>query len=77
MAAAAKIQMMRWLLIQLILLYRVTLGRLLGGHCRFTPSCSQYAIDAITKYGPWRGSRKAAWRLCRCQPWGGKGYDPA
>jgi putative membrane protein insertion efficiency factor len=67
----------RWLLIQLILLYRVTLSRLLGGHCRFQPTCSQYAIDAITKYGPWRGSAKAAWRICRCHPFGGKGYDPA
>lgn len=68
---------MRWLLIQLVLLYRATLGRWLGGHCRFTPTCSQYAIDAINKYGPLRGSCKAIWRVCRCHPWGGKGFDPA
>jgi putative membrane protein insertion efficiency factor len=68
---------MRWLLIQLVLLYRVTLGRLLGGHCRFTPSCSQYAIDAISKYGAINGSWKAIKRLTRCRPWGGRGYDPA
>jgi len=68
---------MRWLLIQLVLLYRVTLGRLLGGHCRFTPSCSQYAIDAISKYGAVDGSWKAIKRLTRCRPWGGRGYDPA
>ena len=50
---------MRWLLIQLVLLYRVTLGRLLGGHCRFHPSCSQYAIDAVNKYGPAGGCWRA------------------
>jgi putative membrane protein insertion efficiency factor len=65
--------MMRWLLIHFVLLYRVTLGQFLGGQCRFHPTCSQYAIDAINKYGPWRGSR----RILRCHPWGGRGYDPA
>jgi putative membrane protein insertion efficiency factor len=66
-----------WLLIHLVLLYRVTLGRLLGGHCRFQPTCSQYAIDAIHKHGPWRGSWRAFKRIVRCHPWGGRGYDPA
>jgi len=65
------------LLIQLVLLYRVTLGQLIGGHCRFTPTCSQYAIDAIKKYGPAVGAWKAIKRICRCRPWGGRGYDPA
>ncbi len=68
---------MRWLLIQLVLLYRVTLGQLLGGHCRFHPSCSQYAIDAVNKYGPVLGSWKAFKRILKCRPWGGRGYDPA
>ena len=68
---------MCWLLIQLVLLYRATLGRLLGGHCRFHPSCSQYAIDAVNKYGAARGAWKAVRRLARCHPFGGKGYDPA
>lgn len=68
---------MRWLMIQFVLLYRVTLGPFMGGHCRYMPSCSQYAIDAINKYGPWRGGWKAFKRICRCHPWGGKGYDPA
>jgi putative membrane protein insertion efficiency factor len=68
---------MRWLLIQLVLLYRVTLGRLLGGHCRFHPSCSQYAIDAVTRYGALRGSWKAVKRVARCHPLGGQGYAPA
>ncbi len=65
------------MLIQFVLLYRVTLGRFLGGHCRFTPTCSQYAIDALNKYGAARGSWKAVRRICRCNPWGGRGYDPA
>jgi putative membrane protein insertion efficiency factor len=65
------------ILIFLVLLYRATLGRVLGGQCRYYPTCSQYAIDAVTKYGPWRGSWRAAKRICRCHPRGGKGYDPA
>ena len=68
---------MRWLLVHGIVLYQFTLGRLLGGNCRFTPSCSQYAIDAVNKFGPFRGSWKAVKRIARCHPWGGKGYDPA
>lgn len=68
---------MAWLLVQLVLLYRVTLGRLLGGQCRFHPSCSQYAIDAVNKHGPVRGSWKAIKRIGRCHPFGGRGYDPA
>ena len=67
---------MSWLLIQLVILYRATLGQFLGGHCRYQPTCSQYAIDAITKYGPWRGSWLAVRRIARCHPWGGSGYDP-
>ncbi len=66
-----------WVLIHLVLLYRVTLGHFLGGHCRYYPTCSQYAIDAIHKYGPWRGAWKALRRIARCHPWGGNGYDPA
>ena len=68
---------MRWLLIKLILLYRVTLGRLLGGQCRFHPSCSQYAIDAVNKYGPCKGSWRAIKRIARCHPFSAGGYDPA
>lgn len=64
-------------LIAMVLIYRVTLGRLMGGQCRFQPTCSQYAIDAIGKYGPWRGGWCAIKRICRCHPWGRGGYDPA
>ena len=68
---------MRWLLIQLVILYRATLGQFMGGHCRFQPTCSQYAIDAINKYGAIRGSFRAIKRIVRCHPFGGEGYDPA
>ena len=68
---------MRQICIAIVLLYRATLGGLLGGQCRHHPSCSQYAIDAINKYGAARGSWKALKRISRCHPWGGKGYDPA
>lgn len=65
------------LLIAGVWAYRLTLGRLLGGHCRFDPSCSQYAIDAVKKHGPVRGTWLALCRILRCHPWGGSGYDPA
>ena len=68
---------MRWILVHLVLLYRVSLGWLLGGQCRFVPSCSQYAIDAINKYGAIRGTWRAVRRISRCHPWGCSGYDPA
>jgi putative membrane protein insertion efficiency factor len=63
--------------IALIVLYRGTVGRFLGGQCRHFPSCSQYAIDAIEKYGALQGSWRGLKRICRCHPWGGSGFDPA
>jgi putative membrane protein insertion efficiency factor len=68
---------MKWLFIQLVLLYRATLGRIMGGHCRFHPTCSQYALDAINKYGAWKGGWRAFKRNLRCRPGGPTGYDPA
>ena len=44
--------------------------------CRFTPTCSTYAIQAIRKHGPFKGLALAVWRILRCNPWGGSGYDP-
>lgn len=67
----------RWLMIQFVLLYRATLGRFMGGQCRFQPTCSQYAIDAINKYGAIHGGWKALKRISRCHPFGAGGYDPA
>ena len=68
---------MRRLLIYLVLAYRASLGQLLGGQCRYTPTCSQYAIDAINRHGPIRGTWRAIKRIARCHPGSRGGYDPA
>ncbi len=76
--------MIRWIthilsrsLIFFVLLYRVTLGRVMGGHCRFQPSCSQYMIDAVQKHGPIKGAWRGIKRIAKCHPFGGSGYDSA
>ena len=56
--------------------YKLTLSPLIGQQCRFAPTCSEYAAEALIKHGPLRGTWMAAGRLCRCNPWGGSGYDP-
>ena len=65
-----------WLLIQPIRFYQKYISRLKPPTCRFTPTCSQYAIEAIRKHGPFKGLALAIWRILRCNPWGGSGYDP-
>lgn len=47
----------------------------MGGHCRFQPTCSEYAVEALHKYGAVKGSVKSIWRIVRCNPWGGCGHD--
>lgn len=64
------------LLIGLITLYRLVLSPLLGPSCRFQPTCSAYAHEAVRRYGGRRGSLMAIRRIMRCHPWGGYGYDP-
>jgi putative membrane protein insertion efficiency factor len=64
------------LLLGLIRLYQLTLSPLIGRHCRFQPTCSCYAADAIELHGAFRGGLLAARRLARCHPWGGAGWDP-
>jgi uncharacterized protein len=64
------------LLLGLIELYRYTLSWLLGGHCRFYPSCSRYAEEAIERYGALRGARLSLRRLLRCHPFRKGGFDP-
>ncbi|MBU1378871.1 MAG: membrane protein insertion efficiency factor YidD [Alphaproteobacteria bacterium] len=56
--------------------YKLTLSPLIGRQCRFAPTCSEYAAEALIGHGPWRGSALTVKRLCRCHPWGGAGYDP-
>lgn len=60
----------------LIRCYKASIGRYLGGQCRFVPSCSDYAVQAITEFGFIRGTYKALGRILRCNPFGGKGFDP-
>jgi putative membrane protein insertion efficiency factor len=65
-----------WPLIQLVRLYRIAISPWLGGNCRFDPTCSSYAIDALQIHGVVKGSWLAIKRMGRCHPWGGSGYDP-
>ncbi len=71
---------MDWLLRNLlklpIHLYRWTLKGFFGWNCRHLPTCSEYAIEAVDKNGPWRGLWLIVSRLLRCNPWGTAGYDP-
>ena len=67
---------MNRLFIALIRLYQITLSPVFGQHCRFTPTCSNYAIEALQKHGILRGSWLGAKRLLSCHPWHQGGYDP-
>ncbi len=67
---------MRIILIALIRVYRYLLSPLLGPSCRFTPTCSCYAQDAIARHGAMHGGWLALRRLSRCHPWHPGGYDP-
>lgn len=76
-------RLLRWLggavaaaLILPIRFYQLCISPMLGPSCRFTPTCSQYAVEALRKHGPLKGSWLAVRRICRCHPWGGSGYDP-
>lgn len=65
------------ILLQLpIHLYRWLVSPMLGTNCRYHPSCSAYALEAIEKHGAVRGSWLSVRRVCRCHPWGGDGHDP-
>ena len=63
-------------MILLVRLYQATLSPLLGGQCRFQPTCSQYFIEAVTRRGAVRGSLMGLWRILRCHPFSRGGYDP-
>lgn len=56
--------------------YKLTLSPWFGGHCRYLPTCSDYAAEALIVHGPWRGALLAARRFLRCHPLGGSGLDP-
>lgn len=67
---------MQKFLIGLLRLYAYLISPLLGRHCRFHPSCSQYAIEAVTRHGAAHGTLMALARLARCHPWHPGGFDP-
>ncbi|MEI8136384.1 MAG: membrane protein insertion efficiency factor YidD [Bacteroidota bacterium] len=68
--------MFKKLAILFVKFYQYCIRPLLPNSCRFTPSCSHYAVDAINKYGAFKGSWVGFKRILRCNPWGGHGYDP-
>ncbi len=69
-------RVLAWPLLGLVKLYRLAISPLLGANCRFQPTCSEYALQALRVHGAFRGSLLAAKRIGRCHPWGGHGYDP-
>jgi putative membrane protein insertion efficiency factor len=69
-------KLLAWPLLGLVWVYRFLVSPWLGNNCRYTPSCSQYALDALRLHGAFRGSWLAMKRIGRCHPWGGSGYDP-
>ncbi|MBK9184766.1 MAG: membrane protein insertion efficiency factor YidD [Moraxellaceae bacterium] len=67
---------MKILLLIPIRVYQYAISPLMAGHCRFSPTCSTYAEEAIQQHGMLKGSYLASKRILRCHPWGGAGYDP-
>jgi putative membrane protein insertion efficiency factor len=67
---------MKLALVALVRIYQWTLRPLLGANCRFYPTCSEYAVEALQTHGALRGSALAAGRVLRCNPWHPGGYDP-
>lgn len=74
---------MKWLLkilsypfILLIKIYQKIISPIIGPKCRFTPTCSNYALEALKKHGVFKGTWLAVKRIAKCHPWGGNGYDP-
>ncbi|GAB3562091.1 membrane protein insertion efficiency factor YidD [Spirosoma luteolum] len=68
--------MMKFVLIGLVRAYQAVLSPYLPNACRYTPTCSQYMIEAVRRHGAWRGGWLGLKRMSRCHPWGGHGYDP-
>lgn len=67
---------MKMLLLAVIRIYQLSFSMLFGRSCRYLPTCSDYAREAIEKHGAWRGFLLGLARVARCHPWGGDGFDP-
>ncbi len=65
-----------WIFLVIIRIYQYGISPLFPPSCRYTPTCSVYAVEAIKVHGPWKGGWMAAKRISSCHPWGGSGYDP-
>lgn len=63
-------------MLSILAFYRKNITDIMPPNCRFVPSCSKYMVEAIETYGAWRGFILSAWRVIRCNPTGGAGYDP-
>jgi putative membrane protein insertion efficiency factor len=70
------VRAMKAILLGLIRIYQLTLSAIIGRRCRYLPTCSEYASDAIRKHGAGRGLAMGFARACRCHPWGQSGFDP-
>lgn len=68
--------MFSFLFTLLIRIYQRLISPILPNACRYTPTCSEYGVQAIKKYGAWKGGWMALKRISRCHPWGGHGHDP-
>ena len=60
----------------IIIIYQKIISPLLPASCRYIPTCSEYGLEAIRRYGPWQGARLTIKRILNCHPWGGDGHDP-
>ncbi len=69
-------KILSWPFLLLIRFYQYVISPMIGPKCRYTPTCSAYAHEAITKHGPLKGLWLAIKRISKCHPWGGHGYDP-
>ena len=67
---------MKYLLLKFVRFYQVAISPMLPPRCRYAPTCSQYAVEALQKHGACKGSMLTLRRVCRCHPFGGNGYDP-
>ena len=65
-----------WPLILLIRIYQWVISPIIGPKCRYQPTCSHYAVEALKKHGPFKGLWLAIRRISSCHPWGGSGWDP-
>lgn len=72
----ARFNPLLFVLVGLVRIYRWGIGPFLIPSCRYAPSCSEYALESLTRFGAARGTYLAAHRILRCHPWGGSGYDP-